>query len=59
MVNDNEKGQNVELNQIKINRMTQRIYRLEMKNMVTNEKTNSEMMNEIRKIIETEAKKCF
>jgi hypothetical protein len=59
MVNDNEKVQNVELNQIKINRMTQRIYRLEMKNMVTNEKTNSEMMNEIRKIIETEAKKCF
>ena len=59
MVNDNEKVQNVELNQIKINRMTQRIYRLEMKNMVTNEKTNSERMNEIRKIIETEAKKCF
>lgn len=43
----------------KLNRMEFKIYDLEKKNMISNEKTPSQMIEEIKKIIETEAKKCY
>lgn len=48
-----------QLDTTKLNRMEFKIYDLEKKNMISNEKTSSQMIEEIKKIIETEAKKCY
>ena len=48
-----------EVDETKLRRMEQRIYLLEKQNMANNEKTDSQMIDAIKKIIETEAKKCY
>lgn len=47
------------VDETKLRRMQQRIYLLEKQNMSNNEKTDSQMIEAIKKIIETEAKKCY
>ena len=47
------------VDEIKLRRMQQRIYLLEKQNMANNEKTESQMIDAIKKIIEMEAKKCY
>ena len=49
----------LEFNATKLNRMEFKIYDLEKKNLISNEKTPSQMIEEIKKIIEAEAKKCY
>lgn len=54
-----EENMEVEIDETKLKRMQIRIYALEQENMRTNEKTDSQMIEAIKKIIETEAKKCY
>lgn len=49
----------LDIDETKLRRMEFKIYDLEKKNMISNEKTNSQMVEEIKKIIESEAKKCY
>lgn len=49
----------LKLDATKLNRMELKIYDLEKRNMISNEKTPSQMVEEIKKIIESEAKKCY
>ena len=53
---DNEK---IVIDETKLHRMKMRIYLLEKENMTINERTDSQMIEDIKKIIETEAKKCY
>ena len=55
MNNDNV----VELDEKKLRRMLNRIYQLERQNSKTGKFTDKRMKEEIEKIIEEEAKKCF
>ena len=55
MSNDQE----VVLDEEKLKRMEFKIFVLERNNMVNNEKTNSQMIESIKRIIEEEAKKCY
>lgn len=50
---------NLEVDSKKLNRMKVRILDLERKNILTNSKTDSEMIEKIQKIIKEEAKKCY
>ena len=56
MMTDNTQ---VEIDEKKLRRMEFRIYDLEKKNLVSNEKTPSQMVDAIKKIIEDEVKKCY
>lgn len=47
------------IDETKLHRMEMRIYLLEKENMTINERTDSQMIEDIKKIIETEAKKCY
>lgn len=49
----------VELDEKKLRRMLNRIYQLERQNSKTGKFTDKRMKEEIEKIIEEEAKKCF
>ena len=55
MHNDNV----VELDEKKLRRMLNRIYQLERQNSKTGKYTDKKMKEEIEKIIEEEAQKCF
>ena len=55
MYNDNV----VELDEKKLRRMLTKIYQLERQNSKTGKFTDKRMKEEIEKIIEEEAKKCF
>lgn len=52
-------SQEVIIDEEKLKRMEFKIYALERNNMLNNEKTNSQMIEAIKKIIEEEAKKCY
>ena len=52
-------NQEVVIDEEKLKRMELKIFFLERNNMVNNEKTNSQMIESIKKIIEEEAKKCY
>ena len=49
----------VELDEKKLRRMLNRIYQLERQNSKTGKYTDKKMKEQIEKIIEEEAKKCF
>ena len=49
----------VELDAKKLRRMLNRIYQLERQNSKTGKYTDKKMKEQIEKIIEEEAKKCF
>lgn len=54
-----DEKQEVVIDEVKLRRMEQRIYYLEHQNMLTNERTAEQMIELIKKTIETEAKKCY
>ena len=56
---ENQENIGVEIDKVKLQRMQLKIYQLERENMRSNEKTDSQMIEAIKKIIETEAKKCY
>lgn len=56
---ENQENNVIELDNTKLKRMQFKIYALERENMRNNEKTDSQMIEAIKKIIETEAKKCY
>ena len=56
---ENQENNVIELDNAKLKRMQFKIYALERENMRNNEKTDSQMIEAIKKIIETEAKKCY
>ena len=49
----------VELDEKKLRRMLNKIYQLERQNSKTGKYTDKKMKEQIEKIIEEEAKKCF
>ena len=49
----------VELDEKKLRRMLNKIYKLERQNSKTGKYTDKKMKEQIEKIIEEEAKKCF
>lgn len=56
---ENQGNNEVVIDKTKLQRMQFKIYQLERENMRSNEKTDSQMIEAIKKIIETEAKKCY
>lgn len=56
---ENQGNNEVVIDKTKLQRMQFKIYALERENMRNNEKTDSQMIEAIKKIIETEAKKCY
>ena len=48
-----------EIDSTKLSRMCMKIYAAERQNTLTNEHTDSEMVEKIKKIIEEETKKCY
>ena len=49
----------IQIDEVKLRRMQIKILVIERENMRTNEKTDSQMVETIKKIIETEETKCY
>ena len=56
---DDNANKEVLIDNEKFNRIKFRIYNLENQNIITNKYTKSEMVEEIKKIIEREVDKCY
>lgn len=59
MRNIDNNENNIMIDETKANRIHIRVYNAVKKNMSSNEKTSKQMIDEIKKIIETEVKKCY
>jgi hypothetical protein len=56
---DEQENTTIEIDEKKLKRMELRIYDLETKNLLNNEKTSSQMIDAIKKVIEEEVRKCY
>lgn len=59
MSNTNQTNEKLEIDAIKLNRMKMRVLSVERNNILTNARTDTQMIDLIKQIIIEEVKKCY